>query len=146
MNRLRGNLEIGGEVDYFRVEVSEPGLLLVYTTGSSHIKGTLEDNTGDSLATDDDSGSGDNFRITHAVSAGTYYVKVESDSGYSWDTGSYTIYASFNSDHGNTRATASLLSLDSLLYGQIEPAGDVDYFQIEVSESKVLTVYHDRQS
>ena len=136
---LEGELEIGGEVDYFRVEVSEPGLLLVYTTGSSHIKGTLEDSTGDSLANDDDSGSGDNFKIAHAVSAGTYYVKVEGDR--SWNTGSYTIYASFNSDHGNTRATASLLSLDSLLYGQIEPAGDVDYFQIEVSESKVLTVY-----
>ena len=136
---LEGELEIGGEVDYFRVEVSEPGLLLVYTTGSSNIKGTLEDSTGDSLATDDDSGSGDNFKIAHGVSAGTYYVKVEGDR--SWSTGSYTIFASFNSDHGNTRATASLLSLDSLLYGQIEPAGDVDYFQIEVSESKVLTVY-----
>ena len=136
---LEGGLEIGGEVDYFRVEVSEPGLLLVYTTGSSDIKGTLEDNTGTALATDDDGGRSDNFRITHFVNAGTYYVKVEGDR--SWNTGSYTIYASFNSDHGNTRATASLLSLDSLLYGQIEPAGDVDYFQIEVSESKVLTVY-----
>ena len=60
---LEGELEIGGEVDYFRVEVSEPGLLLVYTTGSSHIKGTLEDSTGDSLATDDDGGRSDNFRI-----------------------------------------------------------------------------------
>ena len=137
---LAGGLEIGGEVDYFRVEVSEPGLLLVYTTGSSRTKGTLEDSTGGSLATDDDGGRSDNFKIAHTpVSAGTYYVKVEGD--YSSSTGSYTIYASFISDHGNTRATASLLSLDSLLYGQIEPAGDVDYFQIEVSESEVLTVY-----
>ena len=57
------------------MEVSEPGLLLVYTTGSSHIKGTLEDSTGDSLATDDDGGRSDNFRITHFVNAGTYYVQ-----------------------------------------------------------------------
>ena len=44
------------------------------------------------LARDDDGGDGYNFRLAHAVSAGTYYIKVE---GYNASTtGSYTIHAS----------------------------------------------------
>ena len=44
------------------------------------------------LARDDDGGDGYNFRLAHAVSAGTYYIKVE---GYNASTtGGYTIHAS----------------------------------------------------
>ena len=44
------------------------------------------------LASNDDGGDGYNFRITHAVSAGTYYLKVV---GYDASaTGRYTIHAS----------------------------------------------------
>ncbi len=137
---LAGRIETSGDVDYFKVEVSNPGLLLVYTTapgrGRIYLKGTLEDSKGDSLVTQKSSG---NFRIVHAVSAGTYYVKVEGH-GY-YNTGSYTIHASVISDHSNTRATATPLPLGDSLAGQIEPAGDVDYFKVEVSNSGKLTVY-----
>ena len=55
-------------------------------------KGQLEDSAGAVLASDDDGGDGLNFRIAHAVTAGTYYLKVE---GYDASaTGSYTIHAS----------------------------------------------------
>ena len=87
-----GQLEPGGDVDYFRVEVSESGDLTVHTTGSLDTKGQLEDSAGAVLASDDDGGEGLNFRLAHAVSAGTYYIKVE---GYNASTtGSYTIHAS----------------------------------------------------
>ena len=87
-----GQLETGGDVDYFRVEVSASGELTVHTTGSLDTKGQLEDSAGGVLARDDDGGDGYNFRLAHAVSAGTYYLKVE---GYdATTTGSYTIHAS----------------------------------------------------
>ena len=87
-----GQIEPGGDVDYFRVEVSASGDLTVHTTGSLDTRGQLEDSAGGVLARDDDGGDGYNFRLAHAVSAGTYYIKVE---GYdATTTGSYTIHAS----------------------------------------------------
>ena len=87
-----GQIEPGGDVDYFRVQVSASGDLTVHTTGSLDTRGQLEDSAGAVLARDDDGGDGYNFRIAHAVSAGTYYLKVE---GYNASTtGSYTIHAS----------------------------------------------------
>ena len=87
-----GQIETGGDVDYFRVAVSASGDLTVHTTGSLDTKGQLEDSAGAVLARDDDGGDGYNFRIVHAVTAGTYYLKVE---GYDASaTGSYTIHAS----------------------------------------------------
>ena len=87
-----GQLETGGDVDYFRVAVAESGALTVHTTGSLDTKGQLEDSAGGVLARDDDGGDGYNFRLAHTVSAGTYYIKVE---GYdATTTGRYTIHAS----------------------------------------------------
>ena len=66
--------------------------MTVHTTGSLDTRGQLEDSAGGVLARDDDGGDGYNFRLAHAVSAGTYYIKVE---GYDASTtGSYTIHAS----------------------------------------------------
>ena len=74
------------------MEVSASGDLTVHTTGSLDTKGQLEDSAGAVLARDDDGGNGYNFRLAHAVSAGTYYIKVE---GYNASTtGRYTIHAS----------------------------------------------------
>ena len=87
-----GQLETGGDVDYFRVQVAASGDLTVHTTGSLDTRGQLEDSAGGVLARDDDGGDGYNFRLAHSVSAGTYYIKVE---GYdATTTGSYTIHAS----------------------------------------------------
>ena len=88
-----GQIEVGNDIDYFRVQVSGAGELTVYTTGGLDTMGRLENSSGISLEEDDDRGSGNNFRIARTVAAGTYYVKVES---YSSNTGSYTLHASFS--------------------------------------------------
>ena len=88
-----GQIEIGDDVDYFRVQVSTSGTLKVYTTGNTDTYGTLQNSSGSTLETNDDDGNGRNFYITRAVSAGTYYVEVK---GYdSAETGSYTLHARF---------------------------------------------------
>ena len=81
------------DVDSFSVQVGESGTLIVYTTGSLDTQGTLEDSLGSILTSNDDGGEGSNFYIAHSVSAGTYYLKVESGSR----TGIYTISAFFSS-------------------------------------------------
>ena len=88
-----GQIEVGNDIDYFRVQVSGSGELTVYTTGSLDTVGSLESSSGSSLESDDDGGTGSNFRIARTVAAGTYYVKVES---YGSNTGSYTLYALFS--------------------------------------------------
>ena len=91
---LNGVIETGADIDYFRVEVSEPGILAIWTTGTLDTIGRLQDGSGTVLASEDDNGSGKNFSIELAnpVTAGTYYIKVES---YLSNTGNYTIHASF---------------------------------------------------
>ena len=93
-----GQIETGGDVDYFRVQVSTSGTLTVYTTGNTDTYGTLQNSSGSALENDDDDGDGTNFSIARAVSAGTYYVEVK---GYnSAETGSYTLHARFVSGSG----------------------------------------------
>ena len=135
---LAGQIETRDDVDYFKVEVSQAGLLTVYSTGGLNTRGTLQNRSSDSLATDDNGGSGDNFRIEHSVSAGTYYVKVE---GVGSNTGDYTVHVSFADDHSDTRSGATSLSLGGSLPGHIGTDDDVDYFKVEVSQAGLLTVY-----
>ena len=138
---LPGQIATRDDVDYFKVQVREFGVLTVYTTGNLDTKGTLETSDGSSLATDDDGGNGDNFRIEFYLSAGTYYVKVE---GVGSNTGDYTIHASVLSegdDHSDTWSGATSLSLGSSLPGRIATRDDVDYFKVEVGQAGVLTVY-----
>ena len=99
-----GEIEEGkedGDRDYFRVTVAAAGTLTVETTGGVDTYGTLFDGSRTQLATNDDGGSGRNFRISEDVSPGTYYVRVE---GYSTRvTGDYTLHVRFaESDSGTT--------------------------------------------
>ncbi len=92
-----GQIETGSDVDYFKVEVGDLGILMVYTTGSLDTQGELQNSSGTRLTSNADGGTGTNFRIGHSVQPGTYYVKVES---YQSNIGSYTLHASFDSGNG----------------------------------------------
>ena len=84
-----GELEAGGDEDYFRLEVDKSATLTVRTTGGTDTYGTLFDGDRTTLETDDDGGAGLNFRIEREVDAGTYYVNVQ---GYSASTtGGYVL-------------------------------------------------------
>ena len=162
-----GQISSGSDIDYFKVQVSKSGVLTVYTTGSLDTRGTLQNSSGTSLENDDDAGSGNNFKIERSVSAGTYYIEIDS---HNTSTGSYTVYARFrelvpegivksssvrppvsrqrsssssvrNDDHSNTRSGATSLALGNSRSGHIKPGSDVDYFKVQVSQSGMLTVY-----
>ena len=87
-----GELEMGGDKDYFRFEVAAAATLTVETGGSTDTYGTLFDSDERSLETDDDNGRVYNFKIGRDVQAGTYYVEVR---GYSSSTtGAYQLHVS----------------------------------------------------
>ena len=145
---VQGQIEEGDDDDYFRAQVTQAGTLTVYTTGSLDTRGELQASDGSVLASDDDGGDGNNFRIVHDVGPGTYYVRVRS---FGTATGSYVVLASFAAemlpppppadDHGDTRSDATGLALGSSVQGEIEEGTDDDYFRVRVTEAGTLTLY-----
>lgn len=104
-----GRLEARSDEDYFRLSVPRSGTLTVETTGSTDTHGTLYTASGGSLVSNDDSGSGTNFRIVRPVSAGTYYVRVSGSANAR--TGSYTLRVSFTAAGGGGGGGNSLNDL-----------------------------------
>ena len=120
-----GELEEGkedGDRDYFRVVVAAAGTLTVETMGSVDTYGTLFDGSRTQLATNDDGGSGTNFRIERQVQAGTYYVEVR---GYRPSrTGTYQLRVSGADDTlggGETTTFGSGDTISSLPSGNWFP-------------------------
>lgn len=93
-----GELEEGGDRDYFSLVVDTATTLTVGTTGSTDTYGTLFDGNETSLETDDDGGAGTNFEIERDVDAGTYYVEVRGFS--SSTTGAYELEVSADGGSG----------------------------------------------
>ena len=137
------SLEYGGDIDYFRVEVTQAGTLTVETTGDTDTVGQLLDADGQRLGEDDDGGSGLNFRLARQVTAGIYYIRV---SGFENATGPYTLVVRFagtgtpGEGHAGTLEQASSVALNSSTSGVLEDGGDIDYFRVEVTQAGTLTV------
>ncbi len=137
------SLEYGGDIDYFRVEVTQAGTLTVETTGNTDTVGQLRGADGQGLGEDDDGGSGLNFRLVRQVTAGTYYIRV---SGFENATGPYTLVVRFagtgtpGEDHAGTLGQASSVALNSSTSGVLEDGGDIDYFRVEATQAGTLTV------
>ena len=138
-----GTLGGGGDVDVFRFDLVGQTQLEIRTTGQTDTTGELTDSAGMSLATDDNSGPGDNFSISQDLGLGVYYVHVSGTGDYAVDI---RTVGEREDLHGDTLESSSLLRLlsdaevaavtpSALLYtsGRIYPtADDVDVFRIDV--------------
>jgi secreted trypsin-like serine protease len=72
-----GNLEKGGDVDFFKVVTSGPGTLTITSTGNTDVVGTLYNSAGTVLLTDDNGAGLPNFRLVRsATAAGTFFFRV----------------------------------------------------------------------
>jgi hypothetical protein len=88
-----GEIEERGDRDYFKLSIPSSGKLTIQTTGSTDTYGYLLDQSGKTIASNDDSGSGANFRISKTLTTGSYYVQVRHAS--SRRTGKYTLFVEF---------------------------------------------------
>ena len=149
---LTGIIDLNNDVDYFALEISEPGgVLALYTFGGRNAIIELEDSTGAVLPADDDIQYGiEDSRLRHNVSAGTYYVKITGTKENSTEW--YRLRAHFTpksletSDHSDTRDDATPLSFGDHwsvdgTAGEINPGTDVDYFSVKIDKTGELTVY-----
>ena len=146
-----GAIDPGDDIDYFRFEVSTRGTLVIESSGDLDTVGTLIDASGSRVEQDDDGAGYPNFRIERTLDEGTYYLRVHS---YQAATGSYTLHLrgvtgddgdgnpgdGGGDDHGNTRSSATLVSLPSTTPGIIDPGEDEDYFRFEVSGSGTVVM------
>ncbi|MCB4744012.1 MAG: fibrobacter succinogenes major paralogous domain-containing protein, partial [Sulfurovum sp.] len=145
-----GSIETTGDVDWFKIVIPSRGTLVVKTTGTIDTAGELYDASGrHRIAYDDDGGADRNFKITQTVTAGTYYVEVRHRAS---GTGIYALSTIFTSapastpttpvsdDYGNTASTARTISPTSIISGNIETAGDVDWFKIVIPHAGRLVV------
>ncbi len=126
-----GEIEESSDVDYFKITITSSGELKVYTTGSLDSLGTLYNSSGSIIGENDDiSDSNYNFEITHSVTQGTYYIKVE---GYNTTAvGSYTVYSDFSESTTDT----SVSTITSLVTGKI-------WMDRNLGASRSCTSYND---
>ena len=86
------------ERDRYQITVTEPGTLYVHTTGATDTVGTLYGPDGGQIATDDNGGQGNNFRIAARVNPGLHIVEVR---GQTADTqGVYGLVTNFIAGDG----------------------------------------------
>lgn len=93
-----GVLEVNGDSDAFRVEVTEAGTLEAWTTGSTNTIGSLLDADGHIIVTGDDQLGDQNFRLVHAITPGTYFIVVRGSTPGT--TGAYTLHVNGRAGSG----------------------------------------------
>lgn len=142
---VAGAINTAGDNDYFRVQVLGIGLLTVRTQGATDTYGYLLNSSGAPLIVNDDS-IDMNFRYSYVVTTGTYYIRVRHYNV--GKTGNYTLLVDCSAcnipippdDHAGNMAKASAVAPASSTAGNIERAGDEDYFKITVPSSGALVL------
>lgn len=89
-----GTLHRAGDVDIFRVDLVEEGVLRLETTGNTDTVARLATEAGVLLAEDDNGGALVNARIDRWVSAGAYFITIR---GWRGATGDYALRLTFAS-------------------------------------------------
>ena len=116
--------EEGG--DYYQFQITALTEAAIYTVGGFDSFGKLLDTEGREIASSDDGGDGDNFRIERLLWPGSYFLRVSSS--FSATTGSYTLHLE------GTQPSVATLELDgSAGTGAIMDSGESDFFRIETT-------------
>ena len=133
---VHGVINAAGDVDYLRFEIPSETASIdvwIYTSGSTDTVGSVYDDAGALIATNDDSVlayQSRNFFIGRNLGPGTYYISV---SAYETATGPYILHTTTGDDQGRLIGDATGLTIGVAVDGIIGPAGDIDLFEIDLS-------------
>ena len=119
-----------GDRNYFQFTLESTRGMAIYTSGEANTTGRLYDGRGMLLATDENSGEGEHFRIDRPLPPGTYFIEVREASGSS--TGTYTLHVE--------EASVATVTPGSMTDG-ILTAGDSSYFQFTLESARGLIIY-----
>ena len=128
------------DTDVFRIRITRQVDVRIFTEGTIDTTGRLYDRLLILRASDDQSGSGDNFLILYLINPGTYYIAVRGFLGI--PVGAYTLTVQTNTTdiHGDTAADATPISLDAPINGELH-SGDVDFFRINVASRTDVSIF-----
>ena len=133
---VHGVINAAGDVDYLRFEIPSETASIdvwIYTSGSTDTVGSVYDDAGALIATNDDSVlayQSRNFFIGRNLGPGTYYISV---SAYETATGPYILHTTTGDDQGRLIRDATVITIGVAVDGIIGPAGDIDLFEIDLS-------------
>ena len=136
-----GTIDPEDDEDYFKLQLSTTTEVAIRSTGFPDAVGELQNSGGGLVASNDDGylpGGRKNFLIRENLQPGTYYLKVKSFSESS--DGPYSVYAHAITEPGSTSTDALVMSLGDTAGGNIDPAGDEDYFSITLDETAFVTI------
>ena len=115
--------------DYFKVMLSESGVLELYTFDNPYVQGDLYDSNGEVV-------SEYSFGwLQQSLTPGIYFIKIIPDHSFSGVTSYSLSVAWYEDDHGNSPEEASnvtIISPQTLITGIISPYEDEDYFKFTV--------------
>lgn len=134
---VSGNLESGGDSDWFRVTLTAGTNYRFGVNGTSLSDPYLNirNSDGSIVASDDDSGTGLNSLLTYnATTSGTYYVDVRGAT--SSDIGTYTASVAVlpPDDYSGSPSTTGTATVGGTFSGNIESTGDADWFRLTVTD------------
>ncbi|MDH4274049.1 MAG: DUF1566 domain-containing protein, partial [Gammaproteobacteria bacterium] len=137
--------ETSNDIDYFRLDITQPAMLDIGTTGAMNTYIYLFDAAGNLLYQNDDGGGtwGVNGHLTYGITEpGAYYLSVQKSNSL---IGPYTVVNSLTAlpvdDYGNTRATAATIMVNGSKSGVSNFRGDADYFAFQVTASTGISIY-----
>jgi len=138
---LSGVIDLGGDVDVFKLTVLTGGQLTVTSSGTADTAAALLNATGELIVHNDDHGNSMAFALASNVTPGVYYLVVSGASAF--DSGSYSVTATLTAsggpdDHGNTTATATVVAPGAAESGRLDYAGDVDVFRLTLPAAGTL--------
>ncbi|WP_419863186.1 S8 family serine peptidase [Candidatus Poriferisodalis sp.] len=127
--------------DYYRLDIGTATDVLIYTTADiQNTVGALYDSGEQLLAASDDGQLQHrrSFVIRRRLDAGTHYVTVS----YFLDhqSGPYTLHVHGVTEPGSSLSDAAPLPLEGAAGGNIDSPTDVDYFRIDIDESKRVEI------
>ena len=138
-----GEIEHAGDVDFFVFEAELGRLYQIDVTLATlpDSVATLYDPDGAQLEHSDDHADTTASRIYwQALNSGNYYVAVE---GWSDNTGAYTVSvvaSDFVDDHSNVMDGATPVTVGEAAAGDMEHAGDVDFFVFEADQGQLYQI------
>ena len=142
-SRVNGVIGTANDEDYFSFQAERGRRYTIETSVPSDSDVdtviTLYSANGSVLEEDDDGGDGVASKIVWtAPSSATYYVRVEGLS-----TGGYRLSLSSSGasdDHGDSRSSATGISVGSRVNGVIETSSDEDYFSFQAQSGWTYTI------
>lgn len=141
---VNGNLDFPTDTDWYRVRLTEGESyrFTLVSSGDSPLGDPmikLYDASGAEIALDDDGGEGLNSYLEFtAATTGNYFVEAR---GFGEEeTGAYTLSAQRGEIPADASTDASLSADGDYREGQLSPAGDRDWYRIDMTEGQTLRI------